>query len=93
MENVVVKDAILDKKLNEWGYSHNDYVAQGEITVEITLREYRDLIENKAKSQYKIDEAIRESSEYKKENEELKAQIKDLNEVISVLKCRCTEAV
>ena len=90
MENVVVKDAILDKKLNEWGYEHKDYVAQGELTVEITLREYRDLITDKAKSQYKVDEVLREKADRQAEIAELKSQIISLNAVITNLKTSIT---
>lgn len=86
MENVVVKDAILDKKLNEWGYEHKDYVAQGELTVEITLREYRELIKDKAISQYRLDEALREKADHQKEIAELTSQIISLNAVITNLK-------
>ena len=42
MENTVIKDVVLDKKFDGYGTNYNNFVAQSEITVTITLNEYRE---------------------------------------------------
>ena len=85
MENTVVKDVLLDKKLDRYGFENNDFVASGEITVTITLSEYRKLVKDCATAQTRIDKA--ESDRYernsenealKKENAELKAELYEM---------------
>ena len=58
MENTVIKDVVLDKKFDGYGTNYNNFVAQSEITVTITLNEYRALVVDNAKAQSKIDEAV-----------------------------------
>ena len=45
MENVV--ETLLSEKLDNWGSNLHDFKAEKELTVEITLSEYRDLIKSK----------------------------------------------
>ena len=78
MENVVVKDAILDKKLESYCYHNKDFVAQGEITVEITLNEYRELIKDSVTASIRIDEANKDKYNREAENESLKKQVEIL---------------
>ena len=85
MENVTTKDVILDKKLQGYGYHEHDFVASQEITVTITLDEYRELVKEKATADIRIKEAEndkyernQENDNLKKENAELKAELYEL---------------
>ena len=93
MENTTIKDVILDKKMDGYGFEKKDFVASGEITVTITLGEYRQLIKDCATAQARIDKAEddkysrnAENEALKKENAELKAELyemKKANEVVA----------
>lgn len=72
---------ILDKKLQNYGKNH-DFVAPKELTVTITLAEYRELVSSDSKS----------ASEYQKLRDEkwaLEAENKKLKETIEALKSVC----
>ena len=56
-ENMWTVDLILNKKTESYGFEKNDFVAPSEITVTITLGEYRSLITKAATA----DEAIRKA--------------------------------
>lgn len=67
---------------SEWT---DNFVCPGELTVQITLSEYRDLVQESAKTHWKISEANEKKLEYyhaverlKKENAELKEKIVQL---------------
>lgn len=79
MENVTVTDVILGKKMDSYGTNNNDFKAQGELTVEITLSEYRNLIKDCATASARIDKA-------EKDKYERSMEIKSLKEVVEVLK-------
>lgn len=84
MENTTAQNVdtlILDKKLQNYGRNH-DFVAPKELTVTITLAEYRELVSSDSKS----------SSEYEKLRNEkwaLEAENKKLKETIETLKALC----
>lgn len=88
MENTTIKDVVLDKKLEScrYGDGMNNFVADHELTVEITLNEYRELIKSKATA----DERIRRAEDGKwtrdKENEDLKKQVDYLKSVIVTIR-------
>lgn len=86
MENTVIKDVILDRKLDGYGANNNDFVAQGEITVTITLNEYRKLVTDNAKAQSKIDEAIKDKYTRDTENKHLQEEIQKCKAEIYELK-------
>ncbi len=71
MENTVVKDVILDKKIDRYGFDNNDFLAAGELTVTITLSEYRKLVKDVATAQARIDKAEADRYERNRENERL----------------------
>ena len=71
MENTVVKDVLLDKKLDRYGFENNDFVASGELTVTITLSEYRKLVKDCATAQARIDKAEADRYERNSENTKL----------------------
>lgn len=87
--NTTVKDVILDKKLGNYGTNDNDFLASGELTVTITLEEYRRLVRECATREYCISEAEKdkytrehENEELRKENAELKAELYELQKQI-----------
>jgi len=91
MENVAIKDIIFDKKSANYDFKADNFVASGEITVTITLHEYRQLIKDCATAQQRIDEANNnkytrdaENEKLKKEVSELKAQLYELNKCNSI---------
>lgn len=72
---------LLNKKIENYG-KNNDFVAPRELTVTITLAEYRELVNYNAKA----------SSEYEKLRDKvwkLEAENKKLNETIEALKTVC----
>ena len=71
---------ILEEKLNSYSSSRiNNFVVSQELTVTITLREYRELVENKATADTKISEAVRKRIDIEEENAELKKRIEKLS--------------
>lgn len=66
----------------DYSLNKNDFVLDNEITVTITLNEYRELVENNATSKARIDEANNEKWKYYRENEELKKQVAELKDRI-----------
>lgn len=92
MENTVVKDVILDKKIDKYSFEDNDFLASGELTVTITLSEYRKLVKDCATAQVRIDKANEdkykrdaENTALREENSKLKAELYELtkaNEVV-----------
>ena len=86
MENTVIKDAVLDKKFDGYGTNYNNFVAQSEITVTITLNEYRALVVDNAKAQSKIDEANKDKYKRDAENKQLREEIQKCKAEIYELK-------
>ena len=92
MENTTIKDVILDKKMDKYSFKEDDFIASGEITVTITLGEYRKLIADNATAQQRIDKADEdkysrnpENEALKKENAELKAELYELKKASEVI--------
>lgn len=85
MKNVTIKDVVFDKKSDNYRFNCNDYVATSEITVTITLAEYRELVTAKAIADRKIEEANEdrytrnsENDALKKDNASLKAELYEI---------------
>ena len=76
--NTVITDVILDKKLDRYGNNYNDFVADKELTVTITLNEYRDLVGKNATSSARISEAEKDKYNRNIENNTLKERVKEL---------------
>ena len=66
----------------DYSLNQNDFVLDNEITVTITLHEYRELVENDATSKARIEDANNEKWKYYRENEELKKQVAELKDRI-----------
>lgn len=86
MENTSTINTVLEKKLDSYSSSNNDFVAAQEITVTITLNEYRDLVSFKAVGQKKIDEANSDKYTRDTENAKLREEIAALKAEIYELK-------
>jgi hypothetical protein len=86
MENTTTINAVLEKKLDSYSSNNNDFVAAQEITVTITLNEYRDLVSFKAVGQKKIDEANSDKYTRDTENTKLREEIAALKAEIYELK-------
>lgn len=76
---------VLQKKLDNYHSELNDFVSPQEITVTITLNEYRRLISDKATSSERISTADRQRYEanesrdkFKAENERLRAELDEV---------------
>ena len=78
MENVNITETILDKKLDGYGVNLNNYVASTELTVTITLEEYRNLIACKAIKEHDVEAANKGKYEREAENARLKAEVDSL---------------
>lgn len=89
MENLTIShfenDAIQDKKLESYGWQKNDFLASQELTVTITLGEYRELVSSTATAKQQIDAKTtkvvaleQELKKLKEEADRLKAENYDL---------------
>ena len=56
MESISEETQVLAKKISGWHSPEDNFVATGEITVTITLSEYRNLIKEKATKDAEIQE-------------------------------------
>ena len=86
MESISEEVQVLSKTMAKWDSPEDNFVATGEITVTITLSEYRNLIKEKATKDAEIQEL--RSSKYSA-NEQIKAakeEIAELKEQIVRLK-------
>lgn len=73
-----IEESLLKKKLDSYSSDNNDFQAENELTVEITLNEYRNLIENKATADCRIKKAEENKYTRDEENRKLKQENKEL---------------
>lgn len=96
MENMTIShfesDAVQDKKLESYSWEAENFLAGQELTVTITLGEYRSLVTAKAVADQKISasnnkaaDAERAANEARKEAERLKAENYDLQNKVMAL--------
>ena len=78
MENVTIMDKVLEKKMEGYGFEKADFTAPQELTVTITLCEYRDLVSKVATRQAAIDEANKDKYTRDSENTRLKEELATL---------------
>jgi predicted nucleic acid-binding Zn-ribbon protein len=95
MENISIShfenDAVQDKKLESYDWGKDNFLAGQELTVTITLREYRELVSSNATAKQQIDAKIQKVAaleqdlkKLKEEAERLKAENYDLqNKVLA----------
>lgn len=75
------------KKETEYRDSEDNYVLEGEITVTITLNEYRKLVAFHAAGESRIEDAEKDKWERNNENENLKKEVARLkNELYELTK-------
>ena len=84
MENTVVNNVVLDKKMDGYYFESNNFIAPQEITITITLAEYRELVKKVATSDADINKA--NADKYERNNEIMK-----LKEEVSNLKAKLYE--
>ena len=68
---------ILGKKLKDYG-GHDNFVAPAELTVTITLSEYRDLVKASATHYSELEKVLNEKRKAEYENTKLKEQLETL---------------
>lgn len=92
MENVSITSKAFEMKANKYGFDENNFVAENELTVTITLNEYRELVGGMATKKADIDKANAEKysreAEIKhlgEENSKLKSEIYELKKAIEEL--------
>ena len=73
-----IEESLLKKKLDSYSSDNNDFQAENELTVEITLNEYRKLIEEKTTADYRIKKAEENKYTRDEENKKLKQENKEL---------------
>ena len=76
--SVNVCETILDKKLDGYGTNMQDYKASGELTVEVTLSEYRQLVKDCVTASSRNEELKRLKYERETENKNLLGQVNAL---------------
>ncbi len=91
-ESVNVTSAILDKKMEHYRWNEKDYVAENELTITITLAEYRALVTSEATKQYDIAKANEDKYKRDSENMKLKEEVDELRARLYELQCRCNTA-
>ena len=90
-ESVNVTSTILDKKIEHYRWNARDYVAEDEITITITLAEYRELVISDATKQYDISKANEDKYKRESENKMLKEEVDSLRARIYELQTLCAE--
>lgn len=73
-----IEESLVKIKLDSYSIDLNDFQAENELTVEITLNEYRKLIEEKATADYRIMKAEEHKYTRDEENRKLKQENKEL---------------
>ena len=98
MENSKIESALVEKKLDHYRNNENDFILPTEITVTITLEEYRTLVNHDATRQLAIDAAEKdkyaretEIKTVKEENARLKSELYDLKTKIDELNGQIAE--
>lgn len=77
-ESVNITSAVLDKKMEGYSWNAKDFVAENELTITITLAEYRELVKSQATKQHDIDEANKNKYERDAENKRLREEVEML---------------
>lgn len=71
-------------KETDWSTDRDNFAIPMELTVTITLDEYRDLVSCKAKHDYQISEKTNKISELEKQVKELTTQLETMRQTIRV---------
>ena len=68
----------LEKAIEGWGVEREDFIVDQEITVTITLHEYRDLVKVKAIKDFEIEKIKSKNYSLEEENKKLKQRILEI---------------
>lgn len=90
-ESVNVTSAVLGKKMESFGWDKKNYAAEGELTITITLDEYRHLVASDATKQYDIAKANEDKYKREDENRRLKEEVDSLRQRLYGLQQLCAE--
>ena len=96
MENTITNNVVLEKKMDCYNNNNNNldnFTAPQELTVTVTLHEYRNLVEEVATKKQDIDKANRDKYERDCENRKLKEEVAKLKEEIYNLRSESTPKV
>ena len=74
MENTTIIETVLNKKIEGYRFEENNFKAASEIMVEITLKEYRDLVKSDATRSTEIEKANSDKYSREEENRALKEE-------------------
>lgn len=88
-ESVNVTSAVLAKKMDSYGWEPKNYVAENELTITITLAEYRALVASNAVKQHDIDKANEDKYKRDSENKMLREENENLRAELYEIKNRC----
>lgn len=78
---------LLGKKVERWQGNLNDFQTENELTVEITLNEYRELVKEVATKEYDIEKVNEDKYTREEENRKLKKRNEELtNELLEYKK-------
>ena len=89
-ESVNVMSAVLDKKMERYSWDGKDYVAENELTITITLAEYRELVSSVATKNYDIARANEDKYKRDSENKMLKEEVDALRAKLYELQKPCS---
>lgn len=92
-ESVNVTSAVLGKKMESYKFEAEDYVAENELTITITLAEYRKLIASHATKLHDIAKANEDKYTRESENKMLKEEVDALRARIYELQNGCTRGM
>lgn len=73
-----VEESLLKRKLDSYSSKNEDFKAENELTVEITLNEYRELIKSNATKEADLKKANEAKYTREDENKKLKKENKEL---------------
>ncbi|EGQ3625363.1 hypothetical protein I0584_001690 [Staphylococcus pseudintermedius] len=82
MSEISTTNHYYTKGFGNYNLSEDNFVANQELTVTITLNEYRDLISEKAKSKQKIDDARNDYYKERDKNRKFEEEVKSLKQKI-----------
>jgi len=92
-ETIKTSEHYYTKDFNAYKQSENNFVANQELTVTITLNEYRNLIGEAAKATAKIEEANKDKYTREEENRKLKEEVSRLKGLLYEKTVVATESV
>lgn len=77
-ESVKMISAVLDKKIGSYAFKEENFVAERELTVTITLDEYRELVSQVATKKQDIEKANKDKYKRDEDNIRLKKEVEEL---------------